>query len=401
MLAVSLKRPEIGHFGEMPASAGDTIRGVTAILDVQLRAAGVAIALVLLLTVAMRGGWRQRADLLLVIACGAAYLVCSAPTRPCCSAPWTLPLLSGAIAFPFAFWRLARVVLDDQPRIAPMAWLGLVAMLGSGWLAAGDYFEAPPAARMAAAVVNKAVGFAFLGVALYRAWSSWDGDLVEPRRKLRWALIAYLGGYGLMIMSGEVYLLGNRPPAWLDLANAAAIDLTMLATLVFLLQPRPAAMDTLFAPRTTAPSAAARPPSPVPAGSGDEAVLLRLRQLMEEQKLYREPDLSLGSLARRLGVPEYQLRRLIHEGLGHRHFAAFVNEPRLREVAERLADARLARRPVLTLALEAGFGSIGPFNRAFRDRYGVTPTAYRAAALEGSRAESASPMPSPTGAAQP
>lgn len=380
MLAVSWKRLEIELFGEIPEAAHDRIETVSAPLDVLFRTAGVAIALVFLLVVALRGGWRERGDLLLVVACAAAYLVCSAPTRPCCSSPWTLPLLSGAIAVPFAFWRLARVVLDDEPRVPPLAWIGLVIQLGSGWLAAGDYLEAPPAARMAAAVVNKAVGFCFLGAALYCVWSSWDGDLVEPRRKLRWALVAYLVAYGLTIMLAEVYLLGERPPAWLDQVNAAAIALTLLATLLFLVQPRPTAMDTLFAPRTIpAPPA----PSPSLPESGDELLLQRLHQLMEGQKLYREPDLSVGSLAQRVGVPEYLLRRLIHERLGHRNFAAFVNELRLREVAERLADAQLARRPILTLALEAGFGSIGPFNRAFRDRYGVTPTAYRAAATGG------------------
>lgn len=84
-------------------------------------------------------------------------------------------------------------------------------------------------------------------------------------------------------------------------------------------------------------------------------------------------------------MPEYVLRRLINERLGHRNFAAFVNEYRLREVSERLADRAVDRRPILTLALESGFGSIGPFNRAFRDRFGVTPTQFRAAQGAGDR----------------
>ena len=36
--------------------------------------------------------------------------------------------------------------------------------------------------------------------------------------------------------------------------------------------------------------------------------------------------------------------------------------------------------PILTIALESGYGSIGPFNRAFRAHFGMTPTEYRAAA---------------------
>jgi AraC-like DNA-binding protein len=33
---------------------------------------------------------------------------------------------------------------------------------------------------------------------------------------------------------------------------------------------------------------------------------------------------------------------------------------------------------VLSIALGCGYGSIGPFNRAFRDRLGMTPTEFRA-----------------------
>jgi AraC-like DNA-binding protein len=398
MLAVSCKRPEIELFGEMPLLPSRRIRIVTTPLDVLLRAAGVSVALVFLLVMAVRGGWRQRTDLLLVVACAAAYLVCSAPTRPCCGTPVALPVLLGAIVFPFALWRLARVVLDDELRISRAGLAGLLILLGSGCLAASDYLEITTSARMTAAVLNKVAGFGFLGAALYRAWSSWDGDLVEPRRKLRWALIAYLGAYGLVVLLAEVYLLGERPPAWLDLVNAAAIGLTMLATLVFLVQPRKAAMDTLFAPKSSEAPPAPSAPRPDP---GDEPLLERLHQLMACQLLYREPDLSVDGLAKRVGVPEYVLRRLIHERLGHRNFAAYVNEFRLQEVASRLSDPQLARRPILTLALEAGFGSIGPFNRAFRDRYGVTPTAFRVAAMGGNRVPGDGSTQTPAGATWP
>lgn len=369
-------------------------------LDVLLRTAGVAIGLVFVLVVALRGGWRQRGDLLAVVGCGVAYLVCSAPDRPCCSSPATLPLLLGAIGFPFAFWRLARVVLEDDPRVPPAAWAGLAVLLASGLVAAADHLQAPPGWRAGAGALNKVAAFAFVGAALHAAWRSWSGDLVAPRRKLRWVLVGYLGAYGLVIMAGEIYLLGDRPPAWLDLLNAAVIDLTLLVTLLYLIQPRPAAMETLFSPATVqrpAPPISASIPVPQ-VDAGDEPLRSRLHELMAGQKLYRDPDLSVWSLATRAGVPEYVLRRLIHERLGHRHFAAYVNDHRLREVAERLVDPQLARRPILTLALEAGFGSIGPFNRAFRERYGVTPSEYRAGAPDGDKAAARAGVPAGAGA---
>ena len=47
------------------------------------------------------------------------------------------------------------------------------------------------------------------------------------------------------------------------------------------------------------------------------------------------------------------------------------------EAMAALADPGQAEVPILTIALDSGFQSIGPFNRAFKAQTGVTPTAYR------------------------
>ncbi|EYC52762.1 hypothetical protein AZ34_02425 [Hylemonella gracilis str. Niagara R] len=363
-------------------------------LDVLLRVGGAAVGLVFLMVVGMSAGWRRRADLILLIFCAVAYLLCSSPTRPCCASPWALPLLMGAAGFPFAFWRLARVVLEDETTITPQAWGGLALLLVSAIMTAPDYLQISETTRIVAAIANKVAALGFVGSALWRAWRSWEGDLFEPRRRLRRWLMGYIGVYGLMVMAGEIYFLGARPPAWLDLINAAAIDATLLATLLFFVQLRPRAMDTLFAPRLISASilsseTISEPRTADP--SADERLLGKLHTLMSDDKLYRDPDLSVRMLAARAAIPEYVLRRLINEKLGHRNFAEYVNDFRLCEIETRLQDPQWTRRPILTLALEAGFGSVGPFNRAFRKRYGKTPTEFRAEGTEGPRtvAESA------------
>jgi AraC-like DNA-binding protein len=119
-----------------------------------------------------------------------------------------------------------------------------------------------------------------------------------------------------------------------------------------------------------------------PPATGQEAALLAaLRKLMVEGRAYREEGLSIASLSQSLGVQEYRLRRLINGQLGHRNFSAFVNGYRLAEVETALADPAQAEVPILTIALDAGFGSIGPFNRAFKAHTGLTPTEFRRARL--------------------
>lgn len=372
--------------------------------EILVRTAGAATGGVFFLAVALSQGWRRRADLLLLIACSVAYLVCSAPSRPCCSTPATLPMLLGAAAFPFAFWRLARVALEDDGSVPSWAWAGLGVLLLGALLAAPDYLHPPQALRAAGAAANKLVALAFVLGALVAAWRSWDGDLIEPRRRLRWWLLAYLGAYGLVILAAEVYLLGQPPPAWVDLLNAGAIAASLLAALLYFIQVRQGSLDTFFGPaRAPATRRGDRdshePCAPrgggVPAAGADEPLLARLRDLMTTERVFLDPDLTIHQLAARAGVPEYVLRRLINERLGYRNFAAYVNEHRLREVETRLRDPGLVRRPILTLALEAGFGSIGPFNRAFRERHGQTPTEFRARPPASGGTSSAAPRELP------
>jgi AraC-like DNA-binding protein len=98
---------------------------------------------------------------------------------------------------------------------------------------------------------------------------------------------------------------------------------------------------------------------------------------MKDNRAYRNEALSIGVLAGRLGLPEYRLRRLINQRLGYRNFNAFLNFYRLEEAMAALADTSQAEVPILTIALDAGFQSIGPFNRAFRASTGMTPTEFR------------------------
>jgi AraC-like DNA-binding protein len=100
-------------------------------------------------------------------------------------------------------------------------------------------------------------------------------------------------------------------------------------------------------------------------------------------------------LAARLGIPEYRLRRLINQRLGHRNFTSYVNGKPLAEVTAALADPSQARVPILTIALDAGFQSLGPFNRAFKAHTGVTPSEFRRDRLGGELSDAPLPLGSP------
>ncbi|MEG3147441.1 helix-turn-helix domain-containing protein [Sphingomonas sp. RT2P30] len=87
-----------------------------------------------------------------------------------------------------------------------------------------------------------------------------------------------------------------------------------------------------------------------------------------------DAELTLATLARRLGTNSGHLSRAVNEGLGM-NFSTFVNRLRCEQVAAAIAAG--AGDDLLRLALEAGFSSKASFNRAFRARYDMAPSAYR------------------------
>jgi AraC-like DNA-binding protein len=109
-------------------------------------------------------------------------------------------------------------------------------------------------------------------------------------------------------------------------------------------------------------------------GLDTEAVLARLESLMRDERAYRDPSLSLNSLAECLGISPYQLSELINSKLG-KSFPAFVDARRV-EDAKMLLLAEKDRK-VLDIAFESGFNSSSSFYAVFRDSTGTTPSRFR------------------------
>jgi AraC-like DNA-binding protein len=116
------------------------------------------------------------------------------------------------------------------------------------------------------------------------------------------------------------------------------------------------------------------------AEAADRQLVARLDALMAAEGWRRE-GLTIGALAAELDAPEHRLRRLINQRLGHRNFADFVNGYRIEAAKRRLSDPAEARTTVAAIAFDLGYGSLGPFNRAFRAATGSSPTEWRRRAL--------------------
>ena len=102
-----------------------------------------------------------------------------------------------------------------------------------------------------------------------------------------------------------------------------------------------------------------------------------ITHLMGDRRLYTDCDLRVAGLASLVGEHEYKVTRCITGTLGFQNFNQMLNSYRVEAAMEQLRNPELDRLPVLTIALDCGFGSIGPFNRAFKARTGMTPMQFR------------------------
>lgn len=275
----------------------------------------------------------------------------------------------GSNAAPGLFWLMARAWFgDERPGWRSWALVGVsiaLMQLHGAILASGAEAWIYPTGIAAR---GAAIGLAGLG--LYVAWRRRGEDLIEERRRLRTYGTAAIGFYIVLVLIVEI---GMRPGllytpeaarAWLV---AGIFLLTLGATAAILSTTR----ADLFGPPK-------RAGGEVPEKEEiDTALAAKLDAYMAAELAWRTDGLTIADLARRLGTQEYRLRRLINRQLGHRNFAAFLNRYRLEEVRAALADPSQRDVPILTIALDAGFGSLGPFNRAFREAEGMTPSEYR------------------------
>jgi AraC-like DNA-binding protein len=211
----------------------------------------------------------------------------------------------------------------------------------------------------------------FAVLALYSAARGWRADLDESRRLLRGLFVVVVGGLSFGINVVELYLLGapfsSRAPFDNAITLVMAAGYVVLVLTVFRFDAR--VLERLL-------QSTSRLPDPK-SDAGFERDFAALTRALNEEKVYLTHGLSIGALAKRLAMPEYRLRALINKRLGYRNFNALLHERRLRDACERLADPAKAHLPILTIALDVGYQSIAPFNQAFRDAMGCTPSEYR------------------------
>lgn len=103
-----------------------------------------------------------------------------------------------------------------------------------------------------------------------------------------------------------------------------------------------------------------------------------LRHFVATEEPHVDGALTAGDLADRIGWARFRLTRALQLG-GETNFHDFMNRARVETVKRLAAEPRHARATLLSLALDAGFGSKSAFYVAFQAAEGISPARWRAA----------------------
>jgi AraC-like DNA-binding protein len=271
------------------------------------------------------------------------------------------------------FWLFAVTLFGPRRfawrQLGPIALLTGIAMIG---------WSLPPESARGLWIAHNALEIALVASASLAILGSWRDDLVESRRSLRGPFLAAVALYAISLSGFEIAEAAGFAPAWAGMAQAATLAVVALGGASVFLSAQP----DLFEARP-------RPRERGGPDARDAALLAKLDAEMKLREAWRREGLTIGALAEALGVPEHRLRRLVNRQLGHRNFSEFVSVHRIAAAQRELADPAHAERSISEIAFALGYASLGPFNRAFKEATGATPSAFRAQAL------AAEPSPNP------
>ncbi|MFK7811919.1 MAG: helix-turn-helix domain-containing protein [Maribacter sp.] len=102
----------------------------------------------------------------------------------------------------------------------------------------------------------------------------------------------------------------------------------------------------------------------------------KLNDVLTQEKPYLEQEITLSSLAKRIGTTDKKLSVILNHSLNI-SFYDFINRYRVEEVKEKLTLEEYDKYSLLGIAYSCGFNSKSSFYRAFKKETGISPTDYK------------------------
>lgn len=199
---------------------------------------------------------------------------------------------------------------------------------------------------------------------------------IETNRNLQQQVVPTLGvdirwlrfivyGYALGCLSGIILFLSG----WLSSPATPVVNLVSISYFFLFF------FAIFYNTITNKPYNEEVKPKPALLSNADMHLLMkRIEELVAENKMYLEPELTLQQIAAALNEKERNISQTINT-IQHRNLNDYLNSLRIEHACKLLLINK--EKPVFEVMYESGFSTKGTFNLAFKKVTGKTPTQYR------------------------
>ncbi|MFT7472442.1 MAG: AraC-like DNA-binding protein [Kiritimatiellia bacterium] len=285
---------------------------------------------------------------------------------------------------PFILWIVAFTLFVDNGKIHPGVWLAIAFFVLTRGVGFAIFYLNPAAINdfsyFVVQIITQLIMLLFAAHTLFMTYQGYSVDLMEQRRSLRFVFLLVMGILLVVIVGTDFINFFSRYILEPNQVLIPSVPGYMVSLYIFV-------MTFLFCQRffqlnedatTLISNAGSLPIKARKKGNGqsiaEPEVLENIEQAMAEGKLYTQTGLTITVLANNLSIQEYRLRRIINQQLNFKNFNQFLNNYRIADACTRLRESST---PISTIALDVGYASLSVFNKAFKERYGVTPTEFR------------------------
>lgn len=281
-----------------------------------------------------------------------------------------------AVATPAILWLLAALLFVDSKRVPSLAVgfiiLYMVTKLVGHLLLITEY-QFCLFLFSVTLIFPQLVMLGFSVHAIYLGIVGRNDDLVEERRSIRVPFVISMGIFAAIIIgSGFFANFDNSLPFHyvprLFLASYAFLMSLTLNLAIFTLNSDTVALLSEQTRLSVGGSQFVRI-----AKKQDLRLIVKIRNAMEE-KIYRQPGLTIAGLASALSVPDYRLRKVINKQMNFRNFNQFINSYRIKDACKLLKETD---EPISNIALDVGYLSLSSFNQVFKESHGMPPREFR------------------------
>lgn len=331
-------------------------------LEIFLRGGAIATLLLCAAVFALRGPLNRKDGAVAALCLGiCAYMLVSSPSIGIeAGFVFTMLVAISAIVPVLVYWT-ALELFQDNPSFAGWQFVMCGIIIATAWLSFTSISLGVVRGICVIVIFSHLVAVIIAGH---------EDDLIETRRRFRRWFLLVVASVAIFITVLEMTGADRGLSVGFYLMHALMFWGLAAAFLLWAVRVGPTIW--LASRKSALPNDAISP--------AQRALIGRINAAMSE-KLWEREGLTLSQMAQALDTQEHRLRSAINQGMGHRNFSSFINGYRIARAKELLSNPSLAERTVLSVAYDVGFASLGPFNRAFREATGQTPTQYRHAAL--------------------